>query len=55
MRILCEAGPASIGWLKQLGALFDVNADGTFRLRSVSVTSADGPHGHGERHDVECQ
>lgn len=39
LRILCEQGPASIRWLNQLGALFDSNPDGTFRLRSGGGTS----------------
>ena len=39
LRLLCEEGPAGIRWLTRLGALFDQNLDGTFRLRAGGGTS----------------
>lgn len=39
LRILCEEGPAGIRWLTRLGALFDQNEDGTFRLKPGGGTS----------------
>ena len=39
LRVLCENGPKSIHLLTQLGCLFDLNPDGTFRVRSGGGTS----------------
>lgn len=39
LRILCENGPQSIHQLTQLGCMFDLNPDGTFRLRAGGGTS----------------
>jgi len=39
LKVLCESGPESIGWLIRQGCLFDRNADGTFRLRPGGGTS----------------
>lgn len=39
LRALCENGPKSIHQLTQLGCLFDLDPDGTFRLRSGGGTS----------------
>ena len=40
LKILCESGPPSIRWLMGLGAMFDRNDDGTFRLRPGGGTSS---------------
>ena len=39
LRLLCEEGPKSIRWLRDLGCLFDQNENGTFRLRAGGGTS----------------
>ena len=39
LRILCDEGPAGIGWLTRLGALFDQTENGSFRLKPGGGTS----------------
>lgn len=39
LRILCESGPKSIHQLANIGCLFDLNPNGTFRLRAGGGTS----------------